>query len=610
MRSLDGIFFDRIPEAMRQRDQWVLWKLAQRKDGDKSTKLPFQTNGMMASSTGPETWASFAAVCEAYKRGGGYSGIGFVFQDDDEFCGIDLDGCRNPETGEVAQWAKEIVLSLATYAELSPSKTGVKAFIRAKSPFDNGRKKILALENGVEKICDKDPAIEIYDWGRYFAVTGWRLQGPIEPEARQAELEALIAKWLPNEPITPAGKAAVDFRSDDAVFERARKYVAKMPPAVSGQDGHGRTFHVACVLVLGFALPEASVMAIMNEYNATCSPPWSEKELLHKVRSAFKQPGERGYLRNASPDRWSAVRVPSYNEPTESASAEPRETTLFDATLAYVEQLRSGQAQLIGLGIPDLDYALGGGVEKGEMVILGARPSHGKSAVGLQCIHHWTNEGRPCAIISEEMAALALGKRTLQYITDIPQEHWRDLNSPLESQVRMYGQTRAPCVVLEGCGTAETARRAIERVVREKKVECVVVDYAQLLGAPGRDRFHQMTTMSITLRQLASSQKIVLLALCQMSRDIEKRSEFRPEMSDLKETGQLEQDADVIMFLCWPHRLDPSQPENKFQFFVKKNRNRGINQSGVTCRFIPQRQQIIDAAPEHRYEQERAGNWN
>jgi replicative DNA helicase len=136
-------------------------------------------------------------------------------------------------------------------------------------------------------------------------------------------------------------------------------------------------------------------------------------------------------------------------------------------------------------------------------------------------------------------------------------------------------------------------------VVREKNVECVVVDYAQLLGAPGKGRYEQMTSMSVTLRQLASSQKIVLLALCQMSRAIETRSEFEPELSDLKETGQLEQDADVIAFLCWPCRMHQNEPENKYQFFVKKNRNRATNQGGyVTCRFDPSRQKIMDSLPE------------
>ncbi len=98
----------------------------------------------------------------------------------------------------------------------------------------------------------------------------------------------------------------------------------------------------------------------------------------------------------------------------------------------------------------------------------------------------------------------------------------------------------------------------------------------------GRDRYQQMTAMSVTLRQIASSQNIVLLALCQMNRAIEGRTEFIPQLNDLKETGQLEQDADVIVFLCWPHK------------------------EIVVRRFVPDRQQIHDLVPEYNPQ---TGQW-
>jgi len=124
------------------------------------------------------------------------------------------------------------------------------------------------------------------------------------------------------------------------------------------------------------------------------------------------------------------------------------------------------------------------------------------------------------------------------------------------------------------------------------------VDYAQLLQSPGRSRYEQVTNTSIALRQLASANKLVVLVLCQISRGIESRERFEPTMSDLKDTGQLEQDADVIVFLCWPCRLNHAEPQDKFQFFICKNRNRPIVQAAVTCRFIPDRQQILDPLPD------------
>jgi hypothetical protein len=80
------------------------------------------------------------------------------------------------------------------------------------------------------------------------------------------------------------------------IVDRARKYLAKMPPAVSGQGGHDATFHAACTLVLGFGLGRTQALTLLSEWNERCDPPWSEKELEHKIDDANKQPGWRGYL--------------------------------------------------------------------------------------------------------------------------------------------------------------------------------------------------------------------------------------------------------------------------------------------------------------------------
>ena len=104
-------------------------------------------------------------------EGSRFAGLGFEFSADDGLCGVDLDGCRDRISGVIADWAKAIIVKLNSYAEVSPSQTGVKVFIKGKSPFDGGRKKELSHD----PIGDKRPAIEVYDRSRYFAVTGWRL---------------------------------------------------------------------------------------------------------------------------------------------------------------------------------------------------------------------------------------------------------------------------------------------------------------------------------------------------------------------------------------------------------------------------------------------------
>jgi len=116
---------DAIPAALRERRQWVCWRIVMRKG--KPDKLPFQPDGIEAKSNDSSTWYSFADVLAAY-RSSGWNGIGFVFSDDDDFAGIDLDGCRDSDTGEIAEWAKSILNETSSYCEISPSGTGFKLY--------------------------------------------------------------------------------------------------------------------------------------------------------------------------------------------------------------------------------------------------------------------------------------------------------------------------------------------------------------------------------------------------------------------------------------------------------------------------------------------------
>lgn len=295
---------DQIPTALRSRPQWVLWKTAKRNSTAKPTKLPFQVNGDLAKANDPTTWNTFAAVLKRFQKGR-YSGIGYQFTEDDGLVGIDLDGCRDPDTQKIATWAIDIGKQLDTYAEISPSGTGIKLFAIGKTPWQSGRK----LELTETAICSKAPGIEVYDRLRYFAVTGRRLKGPHEPQERQTQLDQLFERFWPNQAELTH---QTEFRSTEAVIERARAYVSKMPGAVSGSSGHNTTFAVACALAIGFDLPESEARALLAEYNQRCDPPWSEKELQHKIDSAYQQPGERGYLRNASPNRWESMKLPEF----------------------------------------------------------------------------------------------------------------------------------------------------------------------------------------------------------------------------------------------------------------------------------------------------------
>src|SRR5262245_55643684 len=129
---------DSIPEELKAFPHWVDWRTEFR-DG-KPTKIPKDPKtGQNASSTDSRTWADFPTAAFAAERFG-FDGVGFTFSDEDLFSGVDLDDCRDPNTGVIADWAADFIGRLNSYSEVSPSLTGVKIFVKAKLP-GTGKKK-------------------------------------------------------------------------------------------------------------------------------------------------------------------------------------------------------------------------------------------------------------------------------------------------------------------------------------------------------------------------------------------------------------------------------------------------------------------------------------
>jgi|GEM_PF-3341438 len=576
-----------IPQRLLNCSQWVNWKLITR--NGKSTKVPFQPDGKHASSTDPSTWSAYGDLAEK-----GFSGKGFVFSQDDPYVGVDLDGCRNPKSGKMDEWAREVVIKFGTYSEISPSGTGVKLLGVSDEIWRHNNKTEIAGEGH----DGKRPGIEVYDCGRYFAITGQFLRG--HGELVNCE-DALL--WLADKYVMARPQKIIDGRDvsfETPLTERAAKYLSKMEHSVSGSRGHDACWKAACVLVQGFALSDQQAFNLLiSDFNPRCQPEWSEKELWHKVNGAAKAPGQRGYLSDAAPSDWSKVFVRTGPAPivdceVEDVSTGIKRTKLSDAAGAYIKQLKDGTGYLVETGIPELDDAIGGGVAPGEMVIVAARPSHGKSAIAMQMVHHMTGNGIPAIIVSEEMSALALGKRTIQFVTDVPEGQWRKREDDVSKHLEKHFRTRAEALILESCGTVQRVVEEVEKAVNETSAGVVVIDYVQLLASKGTSRYEQVTAASQEMRRMASRLGVVVIVLAQLNRQIEERKRFIPQASDLKETGQLEQDADVIVFGVWPHRIDHTNPAEKYQFFIGKNRHRAINASAFDVVFEPARQRLLE----------------
>lgn len=280
----------------------------------------------------------------------------------------------------------------------------------------------------------------------------------------------------------------------------------------------------------------------------------------------------------------------------ETSGGGPVVSSLAGAMHRYADGL-DREETLFATGIDNLDRALGGGIAPGEVVVVAARPSMGKTLVGLQLVHHWTGDGNPCVLISEEMKAAMLGKRALQHVADVPFEHWHRNKAAIQQVAAEYRRTHAPCVLVESCATAAAAARHINRAVQEHGARFAVVDYLQLLSAPGKNRYEQVTQASMTIKRCAMQNNLPLVLLCQLSREIESRTPYAPRLADLRESGQIEQDADVILFPVWLAKIDRQADAHKFLFYVGKNRNRGINEPVVECEINPPRQSIVSTMP-------------
>jgi hypothetical protein len=236
-----------IPEELRSCPQWVAWKLVENPGAKKPRKLPINPHtGGTASSTDPATWSDYALAVKAvasYRL----AGIGFVFAAGDPYAGIDLDNCCNLETGEIAEWAQEIIDTLASYAETSPSKTGVKIILKGKLPTN-------AKHNAP---CGTG-SVEMYDTGRFFTVTGQHLPGtPTTVENRQAPLMAVY----------------------ETVFGSTSTAAAKVEDVASVPPSRHNLLRTRAAQLRNKNLSEEEILACLRAANNQFKEPKPDKEL-------------------------------------------------------------------------------------------------------------------------------------------------------------------------------------------------------------------------------------------------------------------------------------------------------------------------------------------
>jgi replicative DNA helicase len=231
-------------------------------------------------------------------------------------------------------------------------------------------------------------------------------------------------------------------------------------------------------------------------------------------------------------------------------------------------QARGGKISGVASGFADLDSLLGG-LQPSDLIIIAGRPGMGKTSLATNMAFHAarayaldvaegieTPRGCPVLMFSLEMAAQQLSARILSEQTEI--EMWKIRNGKFsESEwenfvLKMQDLSNLPLYIDDtgGISIAQIAARA-RRLKREKKVGLVIIDHIQLV-APSRrveNRVQEITEISKGLKVLAKELDVPVIALSQLSRSVDSRDDKRPVLSDLRESGSIEQDADVVMFV-------------------------------------------------------------
>ena len=255
--------------------------------------------------------------------------------------------------------------------------------------------------------------------------------------------------------------------------------------------------------------------------------------------------------------------------------------------LDRVEEMAGSTNDITGVpsGFIDLDR-MTSGLQGGDLIVLAARPSMGKTAFAINIAEHVAlNEQLPVAIFSMEMGAAQLAVRIVGSIGRIDQSHLRTGNLTDEEWPRLTEAIeRLRTVNLhidETPGLSPTELRAnARRLARQHgKLGLIVVDYLQLMSGSGNsgedNRATELGEISRGLKMLAKELGCPVIALSQLNRSVEQRTDKRPMMSDLRESGAIEQDADLIMFIYRDdyYNREASKFPNQAEIIIGKQRN-------------------------------------
>ena len=256
---------------------------------------------------------------------------------------------------------------------------------------------------------------------------------------------------------------------------------------------------------------------------------------------------------------------------------------ILHETFKNLDRIASNPGSVTGVasGLIDLDE-ITSGFQKGDLAIIAGRPSMGKTALALSIMRNAAIDFKvPVGMFSLEMANHQLAQRLLcaegrvdSHLVrtgKLPKNQWKNLSLAVGSlaEAEIYLDDTPAITVLE-------LRAKARRLKAEKNLGLIIIDYLQLMQGPRNieSRQQEISNISRSLKALAKELDVPIIALSQLSRAVEQRSDHRPQLSDLRESGAIEQDADVVIFLyrSWVYSRDEEE-KGRAQAIVAKQRN-------------------------------------
>lgn len=251
---------------------------------------------------------------------------------------------------------------------------------------------------------------------------------------------------------------------------------------------------------------------------------------------------------------------PSRSEPTAIGA-------LLGAVIDDLETRSASDSSIAGLstGFIDLDRKLSG-LHPGDLIILAGRPAMGKTALALNIAENVATTGKPALVFSLEMSDKQLATRSVASLGSVSMERMRNgrlLDSDWDGITAALGRLHeAPLIIDESGGLTVTQMTArARRVMRRQGLALIVIDYLQLMRGEGNNRNEELGDLTRRLKLMAKELRVPVIVLSQLSRKVEERTNKRPLMSDLRESGAIEQDADLILMVYRDEYYNAGSPD-------------------------------------------------